>query len=106
MYEGIIKLEADGEGTRKYPLYVHNVHCIKYFCVTLFFINKCQCSVHPTLTQLYLYACIIMFIKQHYVHSTDNFEELQLLLMYGVRVYCSSEQEIIAQKTHIFCVFR
>jgi hypothetical protein len=63
MDEGIIKLKADGEGTCKYPLYVHTAHCIKYFCVTLLLINQCHCSVHPNLTQLYLYACIRMLIK-------------------------------------------
>lgn len=99
-------LEADGKVTCKYPLYVHTVHCIQYFFVTLFSINQCQCSVHPTLTKLYLYARIRTLIKQHYVHSSENFEEFQLLLSYGLRVYCSSERDIITQKTRIFCVFR
>ena len=106
MCKGVINLEAHGKSTRKYPLYVYTVHCIQHFCVTLLLINQCQCSIHPALTQLYFYACIRMFIKQHYVHSSDNFEEFQLLLRYGVRVYCSSERVIIAQKTSIFCVCR
>lgn len=74
MYKVVINLEADGEGTRKHPLYVgYTPYIVLSISASRFLINQCQRSVHPALTQLYLYECIRMFIKQHYVHSRDSF---------------------------------